>query len=208
MSRRVVPRVLGVLVATAIIVATVVIAPNTPASTQIPSEPNPVEEFHGADYFQGLYFGTGSALATLQSVGPELATGFRDIPEIADVEHEVLTHLRANDPTFFGRFESWLTSGNPLTVDLALAEASTVLYDALTAILPTNGHSIDVVKSYLRYDPISNDDTCIAVVIAAVAVAVVNWVKLWKIELWEHGANPPDALDREMLVADLTNALA
>jgi SdpC family antimicrobial peptide len=145
----------------------------------------------GETAFRGIFIGTGPAAGIVPN-----AAGIPGhvAPAIAEVEAEILDHIRTSAPRFMGWFGNAVRSGDPAIVARAVERGATLFRLAVADEL---GLREPGVAEAIRNLP--SDRYRVGAV--AVAIVVALWLWIWA---WTADVPKPGDLTWEMLIRDIT----
>ena len=168
-------------------------------------------EQDGRTLFEGVYFLTGPAGAVAAEAMrvPDLMVETNQSPEAAAYLDALLERVAELDPTFFASFSTDLRSGNPFTVEQALA-AGQQLIDQANQGMTTEASEFTQSRSQDETHAFPLFLVAVAVVAVAVASVAVGGNIAVVVEVVAAGApaNGSNELAREQAISALTEAYA
>lgn len=134
----------------------------------------------GEELFRGLMLGDGAAAGALPEVwqnpamqGARAASSAAELASQTQMQEYIFAFIGDADPAFFERFRASMTSGNPVALRAAIADAGMRTRDALLSHPdPEVGAAVKGTTGGKVGDPEVN---CVVVIVAYAAVLVWDW---------------------------------
>ncbi|MGQ0830920.1 MAG: hypothetical protein ACT4OV_04515 [Microthrixaceae bacterium] len=212
---------LSVGVISAAAVAFTVIAGGVATGTPSPPRDALLQSASGEDIFRAIMFLDGPAIGALGAPTAALTPRAQEL--LGSAADTAVAAIDAADPSFFGPFESDITSGNPNRVEAALERARPYVEDAyqpLAADVPTTENLILVVANFAVATTVAVAVAAVLVVGIANTVAVTSFLATndpYPPAIWQYtvpggmccaDVDPDNLMSQEEAIVVLTDALA